>query len=92
MIKFAHFRNLQDTWGGQEVSIKGGYTACYEEVQTSETARTLAFTLAKCNNHENFNKKIGRAVSEGRLKAGKGVQTLQLEEGQSAYDAILETL
>lgn len=87
MTKFAHFRDRDFAYVGGPLKLKGGCTAAYFEADG-----VVTFSVARCNDNENFNRKIGRAVAEGRLLKGKQVQTVTLAEGQTAYEAIVEAL
>lgn len=59
MCKFIHIRRFQD---GQ-IQGKGGVTIAYEDL----TNGCYMIAVAKCHEKDNFNKKLGRVKSKGRL-------------------------
>ena len=59
MIKFIHIRT----------GLKGGITIGYK-LELTPHFRRVTYAVARCNSKENYNKKIGRAVTTGRLHAG----------------------
>ncbi|MDE3023598.1 MAG: hypothetical protein KGI54_17430 [Pseudomonadota bacterium] len=68
-IYFMHFR--QETH-------KGGFTVAYRKVpDDGYHLPRIEFTIARCHEGENFNRRIGRAVSSGRLLKGKDVITIR---------------
>lgn len=75
MIKFLHRRNYQklETLSGVrlELDARGGATVAFEK---SYSGKVIAVAVARCPYSQNFNKKIGRNVSSGRLEKAKGVQ------------------
>ena len=83
-IKFKHLRFFeeQDTEASVPVMVyaaHGGETVAYVDTtpeKTLDEPHTFEYTRAICHTNENFNKKIGRDVSAGRLKAGLGVSTV----------------
>lgn len=77
MTKFIHMRTPHP---------QGGFTIAY----TFDPERRVAkFYAAKCADHEHYNKKIGRQVSEGRLiKKGYG-EEITIPEGSSVVSTIV---
>jgi hypothetical protein len=82
MCKFLHIRNTE---AGQ-VTGKGGLTVAYSQAEGN-----LYYAVARCSSRENFCRKIGRAVSRGRLAEGKGT-VLPIGESEKAYDVLLEAI
>ena len=67
-VSFMHFRKFNN---GQ-MQPKGGMT-----VAIAATDTRINFAISECSEHDVFNKKIGRGISEGRLnamRAGKPVK------------------
>lgn len=90
MTKFAHFRHIhraEEFDAPVEVATKGGKTVAY-----TEENGIVRFAVATCSSRDNFCRKTGRYIAEQRLKSHKLVTTVQLVEGQSAYEAISEAL
>lgn len=50
--------------------LNGGYTIAYTNIPRN-TSGDVHYALARCKSSDNFNKKIGRMIAEGRLAAGK---------------------
>lgn len=72
-IQFHHKRLLKDT----NLQAKGGTTLCLEVPTVEEfdalqpslkTSVVLKFGAAECSKKDNYNKKLGREISKGRLK------------------------
>lgn len=55
--RFVHIRNANQK----------GYTAAYE---FDDDNKCINYALAKCGKKDSFNRKVGRAVSYGRLRNG----------------------
>ena len=85
MTRFLHVRNIEDSETGTH-ACKGGATVAYDVVDG-----VVQFAVAICSTRDNFCRRIGRAVSEGRLKDGHKVMTLNLN-GQKPIQVILESL
>lgn len=87
-LKFAHYREYEDhgPHAVPERSIKGGRTVAY-----TEENGVVTFAVAKCGPRDNFCRKTGRVIAEGRYLKGK-FDTIQLADGQTAYEAIGEAL
>lgn len=75
MIKFIHIRT----------GLKGGTTIGYS---FDGVGNRVVYAVAKCNANENYNKKIGRAVTTGRLNKGRG-QIVNIPEGEKITDFII---
>lgn len=71
-IKFKHFRYLTDD-EGQTFDTKGGTTVAFVD-ETPEKGdgqpHTFRYAVAHCHEKDNFNRRIGRLISSGRLKKG----------------------
>lgn len=89
-VQFMHFRSTSQskTRGGATVAI------------VPSTANTVLISVARCGPNDVFNKKIGRDVSFGRIKAylnGRTttedyVSTLTVEEGADLKSVVAEEL
>lgn len=69
--KFAHVRPLVENGkhypGGEKVKVKptkGGLTIAFQRNGDLE----VTYNIAKCNDKDNFCRRIGRQVAAGRLK------------------------
>ena len=62
-MKFAHIR-IRDL-DTSEILPCGGVTYCYNIINGN-----LYVSVAQCNMRDNYNKRIGRAISQGRMEAG----------------------
>lgn len=82
MTKFIHLR--KGTLFG-ELSPKGGATIAYD---FDPETRVVAFVAAQCSRDAHYNKKVGRAVSGGRLRKYGG-EKLNVPEGSSVADTVL---
>lgn len=75
-IKFKHFRY----YNNEHLLPHGGQTVAYVD-QTPlfprDVPHTFRVAYAICSDKDNFNKKIGRLVSSGRLKDNVGVAEFQ---------------
>lgn len=67
---FMHYRKF-DRMG--QISAKGGLTLAIEQ-----EGSTLKVALAECGRKDLFNRKLGRTIAEGRLRAGTVVAELTL--------------
>lgn len=64
-VKFIHYRSKKHP-------EKGGATVAYEDhLDTSGDDGSVKHAMSTCSNSDNFNKRIGRSVAEGRLKKNK---------------------
>ena len=63
-----HFHHLRLPEGvrGEEIPTKGGATVAYWQPEPG----VVLYAVAHCSPRDNYNKKIGRAVAEGRLYSG----------------------
>lgn len=85
MTKFIHIRYTSLLDASPEPH--GGLTIAYN---FDPERRVAKFYIAKCNDHEHYNKKIGRQVAEGRLvKKGYG-EEITIPEGQSVAATIVQ--
>lgn len=81
MIKFIHIR--------QANTAKGGTTIAY---RFNAETRIAEFVVGKCNSNETYCKRIGRAVTGGRLNKGKRVQQTFIPEGHGVADIVARTV
>ena len=71
MPKFAHLRvRTSDGYANERIECRGGITVAYEPAEQGG----FKYALAICHEHDNYNKKTGRAKSAGRLKSKNHVQ------------------
>lgn len=75
MTKFIHIRT----------GLKGGITIGYN---FDPLTRVVRYAVARCNSKENYNKKIGRAVTTGRLGAYHD-RAFTIAENERIVDAII---
>ena len=69
-VRFLHLRNIvPDDDSVTVFTQKGGKTIAY----TFEDGR-LTYAVAKCGRKENYCRRTGRLISQGRLNAGKVTQ------------------
>lgn len=88
-IKFIHAR-IPETWPGkgQKWKDKGGFTIAYSPVEMGDkTAYHVAWAI--CSKKDNFNKKIGRLISSGRLL--KGIAEDDPDNWPECYDFIFDS-
>jgi hypothetical protein len=96
MTKFVHFRNYRGEGAvipeldGQYVCTKGGTTVAFKEHKTEEGLR-LEYATAHCSIRDNYCRKTGRAIAEGRLNAGKS-QNIFVSDEYSPYDLFSDLL
>lgn len=67
-IQFMHYRkfvNLSGYAGDISVDSRGGATVAIMPAENN----TALVSIARCNPNDVFNKKVGRAISEGRIQA-----------------------
>lgn len=86
MTKFVHIRQ-HDVFTGT-VMPTGGITVAYN---FDPETRVATYLDARCANHDHYNKKIGRKVTEGRL-AKYGGTKVEVPEGLSVADRVVRHL
>ena len=67
-VQFMHYRrfvNYTGYAGDIEVDSRGGATVAILPAENN----TVLVSIARCNPNDVFNKKVGRAISEGRIQA-----------------------
>lgn len=89
-IRYMHYRPYSSVFDANIVAIdtvegKGGLTIAY--VEDAEKG-TIEFASAICHENDNFNRKLGRDIAEGRLKSGRLVN--EVFEGD--YKAFIEEM
>jgi len=70
-VSFMHYRKY-DRQG--QIESKGGLTLAIER-----HGNQLIVAMAECGRHDNFNRKLGRTIAEGRLRARSNNHLVQLE-------------
>lgn len=85
MIKYAHIKVVGRTpgWCVCRSQQRGHVTVAYEVEGTK-----LTMALAWCSPNDQFSKKVGRAISSGRLERGVGYLEVDLTEDR--YDQLSE--
>ena len=79
-FQFMHYRSANGTKGGATVAIL-----------PDAVTKTALFAISRCGPHDIFNKKIGRAVSSGRINAFiKGRATMGEHINQVTFDDPIE--
>jgi hypothetical protein len=87
-FQFFHDR-LKNRVSGEKVSPKGGTTFAVEEISLdafNHLSKALRITvklrvgIAKCSEEDNYNKRIGRLISEARSKLSTGLRTFLVDE------------
>ena len=79
-FQFMHYRSANGTKGGATVAIL-----------PDAATKTALFAISRCGPHDIFNKKIGRAVSSGRINAFiKGRATMGEHINQVTFDDPIE--
>ena len=76
-VRFIHLRlakprgfKLSDAYQRYDYLAKGGMTVAYHVQEVSPDLVYVKFHIAICNAKDHYNKRIGRAISYGRLCAG----------------------
>jgi hypothetical protein len=92
-VRFVHLRRPLITLGrlGLEMggaASTGGLTVAYSK--TGENQYVVA--VARCNATDHYNKLLGRTCSKATLLSDDDVWTLELSEGASFYEGLIETL
>lgn len=65
-IKFIHRRPVVSLSGWEpSIASRGGFTVAYRELENG-----VEYSVATCSNRDNYNKKLGRAIAQGRLECG----------------------
>ena len=63
-VTYRHYRDVDDTFSGEEIMPTGGITFCVVAEPDSEK---LHVSFAECSSKDLYSKKIGRLISFGRL-------------------------
>lgn len=88
MTKFMHVRNHV---GEGDVETKGGVTIAYTEEAVPEGIRVI-FATAVCSSRDNYCRRTGRVIAEGRLQSDHYRDDLIVEPNGSVYEALLEVV
>jgi hypothetical protein len=89
-VKFVHLNVSTihvDTWGKER--IRNGATACYQEQET-DGKKSLLVGVAICGENDSYNKRMGRMISEGRMR--KYPYILADYDGEIPYEVVKEFL
>jgi hypothetical protein len=80
--QFMHYRkfNMTQSNGFSEVNSRGGATVAVYPAENN----TVLISVARCNPNDVFNKKVGRTIAEGRIRA-----YLEGREGMDKYVKVL---
>lgn len=79
IVKFMHYRAIDEH--GKPYS-QGGATVAYID----EDGSPIRFSVASCHYRDNFNKKIGRAISSGRLLSSSDRAEVFTEGGFAEFE------
>lgn len=88
-IRFAHIRaQVFDPYTGEWHTLtKGGTTFCYQFLPDGK----LRISKADCSLRDNYNRKIGRAVSQGRMETGRYIEVPYTpKDGTNVVDFLLD--
>ena len=65
-IKFIHRRPMVSMSGwAPSIASRGGFTVAYRELEDG-----VEYSVATCSTRDNYNKKLGRTIAQGRLECG----------------------
>lgn len=67
MCKFIHLRNAHNM-------SRGGMTIAFDTIPQPDGSLVVEAALAICSTRDNFNRRLGRAISEGRLRKGVAIR------------------
>lgn len=84
--KFIHLRHFGLASSGLFLTAKGGATIGYRKTDDGE----VAYAVALCNDHDHYNKSIGRAIATGRLDKGIKVSNFNPVEDVPLAEQVLE--
>lgn len=82
MPKFAHIRYKEKDG---TIACRGGITVAYEQIEDS----TFKYAVAICHEHDNYNKRIGRAKAAGRLNSKHYCEEFKTTNPQDLIQYIL---
>jgi len=92
MCKFLHIRNFAQTMMGTgEPDGKGGKTVAFE---VDDENGVIFFTVARCGPKYNFNRRLGRIVSQGMLECKrkssmeKHIRAIGFTRGENPYEIL----
>ena len=74
-MHYIHFRRILD-WDNGVIEARGGATVAFEK-----RGENAVVSVALCSTGDNFNKKIGRAISSGRISSYLSGNLALVEEG-----------
>lgn len=88
--KFIHLRHIKARGGLQ---ARGGLTIAFRELPLTDEYKSISLAIARCSREDVFNKKIGRAIAEGRLnimRNGARSITIRVPQNVKTVDALVE--
>jgi hypothetical protein len=90
-IHFLHVRK-QDAQGN--LSTKGGTTFAFDVEDSADgVSVNVVYSEARCHgDKQNFSRRIGRAVAEGRFNKGTVAGVLKIEQGDNLFGRIRAAL
>lgn len=88
-MRFLHIRNRHGDDQNYEVTTKGGITVAYEVVNNGDEVH---MATAKCSIRDNYCRKTGRTIAEGRFNAGKITVVALAQANTSPIEHILLAL
>jgi hypothetical protein len=69
-VRFRHIRVVKD----DEIYNMGGITVAFKEIAPG----AITYAIARCSINDNFDKKKGRTIAEGRLNSPKHAETVPM--------------
>ena len=88
-MSFQFFHGREENRVSDEISPKGGATFAVEELSieafdhlrksTFDTPVVLRVGIARCSSEDNYNKRIGRMISEARANLSSGLRTFLVD-------------
>lgn len=83
-VKYIHLRRRDPFFGHLEPT--GGITVAYDISPDNK----VSYAFSQCSNKDHYNRKIGRAVSSGRLENDIRTRVFDKVEGVNVVEQILK--